>query len=207
MVRTPQRFFRSRVILGTMRGLLICAIVTALCGCKESPEEAAARLTNLWQFGTAEAIRQAVREGTDVKSRDADGRTPLHIAARVNSHAEVITALVAAGADVNATDPRGSTPLMYMLEEPLFSVEKSTAVVESLLQAGAKVKIKIPPGTQDGAVFRIRGKGAPKLKGSDAGDLKVKARIAVPKHLSDAQREALEAFSAGQDEDVRAHIH
>ena len=73
--------------------------------------------------------------------------------------------------------------------------------------AGSKVKIKIPPGTQDGAVFRIRGKGAPKLKGSGAGDLKVKARIAVPKHLSDVQREALEAFSAGQDEDVRAHIH
>ena len=72
---------------------------------------------------------------------------------------------------------------------------------------GAKVKIKIPAGTQDGAVFRIRGKGAPKLKGSGSGDLKVKARIAVPKHLTDAQREALEAFSAGQEEDVRAHIN
>jgi molecular chaperone DnaJ len=73
--------------------------------------------------------------------------------------------------------------------------------------AGEKVKIKIPAGTQDGAVFRIRGKGAPKLKGSGTGDLKVKARIAVPKHLSDAQREALEAFSAGQQEDLREHIH
>jgi molecular chaperone DnaJ len=73
--------------------------------------------------------------------------------------------------------------------------------------AGAKVKIKIPPGTQDGAVFRIRGAGAPKLKGSGSGDLKVKASITVPKHLNDAQREALEAFSAGQEEDVRRHIH
>jgi curved DNA-binding protein len=72
--------------------------------------------------------------------------------------------------------------------------------------SGAKVKIKIPAGTQDGAVFRIRGEGAPKLKGSGSGDLKVKARIAVPKHLNDAQREALEAFSAHQDDDVRAHI-
>ena len=35
--------------------------------------------------------------------------------------------------------------------------------------SGAKVKIKIPPGTQDGAVFRIRGEGAPKLKGSGVG--------------------------------------
>ena len=71
---------------------------------------------------------------------------------------------------------------------------------------GAKVKIKIPAGTQDGAVFRIKGQGAPKLKGSGSGDLKVKARIAVPKHLTDAQREALEAFSASQEENVRAHI-
>jgi molecular chaperone DnaJ len=72
--------------------------------------------------------------------------------------------------------------------------------------SGAKVKIKIPPGTQDGAVFRIRGQGAPKLKGSGSGDLKVKARIAVPKHLSEAQRDALKAFSAGQEENVREHI-
>jgi len=71
---------------------------------------------------------------------------------------------------------------------------------------GAKVKVKIPSGTQDGAVFRIRGQGAPKLKGSGSGDLKVKARIVVPKHLTDAQREALEAFSASETEDVRAHI-
>ncbi len=48
--------------------------------------------------------------------------------------------------------------------------------------------------------------GAPKLKGTGTGDLKVKARIAVPKHLTDAQREALEAFSAGQEENVREHI-
>jgi molecular chaperone DnaJ len=72
--------------------------------------------------------------------------------------------------------------------------------------AGAKVKIKIPPGTQEGAVFRIRREGAPKLKGSGSGDLRVKARITVPKHLTEAQREALEAFSAGQEEDVREHI-
>ena len=30
---------------------------------------------------------------------------------------------------------------------------------------GAKVKLKIPAGTQDGKVFRIRGKGAPQAQG------------------------------------------
>jgi curved DNA-binding protein len=71
---------------------------------------------------------------------------------------------------------------------------------------GTKVKIKIPAGTQDGRVFRVRGKGAPRLKGGGTGDLKVRANLAVPKHLTDAQREALERFSAEQTEDLRAHI-
>jgi molecular chaperone DnaJ len=71
---------------------------------------------------------------------------------------------------------------------------------------GAKVKLKIPAGTEDGKVFRLRGKGAPRLKGAGSGDLKVKAKIAVPKELTEAQREALEHFAAEQTEDLRAHI-
>ena len=71
---------------------------------------------------------------------------------------------------------------------------------------GAKVKLKIPAGTQDDKVFRIRGKGAPHLKGSGSGDLKVKAHIVVPKTLSDAQRTALTQFAAETTEDLRAHI-
>ena len=71
---------------------------------------------------------------------------------------------------------------------------------------GAKVKLKIPAGTQDGKVFRIRGKGAPHLKGSGSGDLRVKAHVVVPKELNDAQRTALEQFAAETTEDLRAHI-
>jgi curved DNA-binding protein len=71
---------------------------------------------------------------------------------------------------------------------------------------GTKVKLKIPAGTEDGKVFRLRGKGAPKLKGSGNGDLKVRAKVHVPKHLTDAQRSALEQFAAEQSEDLRAHI-
>ena len=71
---------------------------------------------------------------------------------------------------------------------------------------GTKVKLKVPAGTQDGRTFRIRGKGAPHLKGGGTGDLKVKVNVVVPKELTDAQRTALEAFSAEQTEDLRAHI-
>jgi molecular chaperone DnaJ len=71
---------------------------------------------------------------------------------------------------------------------------------------GTKVKLKVPAGTQPGKTFRIRGKGAPRLKGSGHGDLKVKAHVVVPKELSAEQRSALEAFSAAEHESIRAHI-
>jgi len=71
---------------------------------------------------------------------------------------------------------------------------------------GAKVKMKIPAGTQSGKTLRIGGKGAPKLKGGGTGDLKVKVKVVTPEHLTDAQKAALEAFSAETVENLRAHI-
>ena len=50
------------------------------------------------------------------------------------------------------------------------------------------------------------GRGAPHLKGGGTGDLKVKVHVVVPKELTQAQRSALETFSAEQTEDLRAHI-
>ncbi len=71
---------------------------------------------------------------------------------------------------------------------------------------GTKVKLKVPAGTQNGKVFRFKGKGAPKLKGSGSGDLRVKAKVVVPEHLTDEQREAYETLAALSTDDVRAHI-
>jgi len=71
---------------------------------------------------------------------------------------------------------------------------------------GAKVKLKIPAGTQNGKVFRIKGKGAPRLKGGSTGDLRVKAHVVVPAELTDAQRAALEQFAAETHDDLREHI-
>jgi len=71
---------------------------------------------------------------------------------------------------------------------------------------GTTVKLKVPAGTQDGKIFKVSGKGAPKLKGSGHGDLKARARVVVPTELTDAQRELLERFAAEDGSDVRAHI-
>ena len=71
---------------------------------------------------------------------------------------------------------------------------------------GGKVKLKVAPGTADGKVLRVPGKGAPKLKGRGKGDLKVRVRIAVPQKLDAEQKELLQRFESLRDEDVRAHI-
>ncbi|NIA01893.1 MAG: molecular chaperone DnaJ [Nitrospirae bacterium] len=52
-----------------------------------------------------------------------------------------------------------------------------------------KEKIKIPAGTEDGKVFKISGKGVPKVSGSGRGDHLVKVRIIIPKKLSKKERE------------------
>ena len=62
------------------------------------------------------------------------------------------------------------------------------------LPDGSKAKLKIPAGTQEGKVFRMKGKGAPKLKGNGQGDLMVKAHIVIPTSLTKQQKELLEDF-------------
>ena len=57
-----------------------------------------------------------------------------------------------------------------------------------------KVKLKVPAGTQSGTVLRLRGKGAPRLRGSGMGDQHVTVRVLTPKHLTDKQREAMQIF-------------
>ena len=59
-----------------------------------------------------------------------------------------------------------------------------------------KASIKIPPGTQPGAMFRLRGKGVKNIQGYGYGDLHVRINVEVPTHLSSAQKAKLEEFAA-----------
>ena len=59
---------------------------------------------------------------------------------------------------------------------------------------GTKVRVRVPEGTQSGTVLSVKGKGAPRVKGSGSGDLKITLEVPVPTNLNDAQRKALEDF-------------
>jgi len=72
--------------------------------------------------------------------------------------------------------------------------------------AGQKVKLKVAAGTQDGKLFRLAGKGVPKLKGKGSGDLKVRIKVVVPTKLSAKDKELLAQFAEGHAEDLRDHI-
>ena len=65
------------------------------------------------------------------------------------------------------------------------------------------VEMTIPAGTQTGKTFRLKGKGAPRLRGGSQGDQHVTVRIVTPTKLNDAQKAALLAFAkASGDEKI-----
>ncbi len=64
------------------------------------------------------------------------------------------------------------------------------------------VKYTIPSGTQSGTLFRLKGKGVPRVNSSGRGDQYVKVIVDIPKSLNEKQKEALKAFMEASGESV-----
>ncbi len=68
------------------------------------------------------------------------------------------------------------------------------ATIEVPTLSGDVVKLRVAPGTPSGRVLRVKGRGVTTSKGT--GDLLAELQIAVPSHLDEAAREALEKFQS-----------
>ena len=86
---------------------VIILFIFSFAGCSKKPttiHEAAIR-------GDLDAVQTFIsKEPATVNSRDNEGRTPMHCAAR-NGHLKVIQCLIKNGANINANDTDGWTPL------------------------------------------------------------------------------------------------
>ncbi|QIS16373.1 MULTISPECIES: molecular chaperone DnaJ [Nocardia] len=60
-----------------------------------------------------------------------------------------------------------------------------------------RVGVKVPPGTADGRILRVRGRGVPK-RGGGAGDLLVTVKVAVPQKLDNDASEALKRYAEAE---------
>ncbi|MCL5959992.1 MAG: molecular chaperone DnaJ, partial [Chloroflexi bacterium] len=67
--------------------------------------------------------------------------------------------------------------------------------IEVPVVGGAKSRLRVPPGTQSGKVFRLRDKGVPELRGSGRGDMLVKVRVDIPTQLTDEQRALMDKLA------------
>lgn len=95
-----------------------------------------------------------------------------------------------------------------IVEVPVTVAEAALGAEVEVPTPDGRVKIKVGAGTQDGKVYKLPGKGAPRLKGIGKGDLRVRVKVVVPADLTAEQKELLKRFasSRGASDDVRTHL-
>ncbi len=87
-----------------------------------------------------------------------------------------------------------------LLEQDISYAQAALGAEVEVPTLDGKVKLTIPEGTQPGAVFRLRGRGIPYLRGSGRGDQFVTVSIKVPRNLTGSQKELLRQFAASMGE-------
>ena len=95
---------------------------------------------------------------------------------------------------------RDGSEIYYEL--PINIVQASLGDEVEVPTVHGKVKLKIPAGTQTGTNFRLRGKGAPKLRGTGTGDQHVKVKLMTPKNLTKEQTDLLRQFAKSSGMEV-----
>jgi len=90
-----------------------------------------------------------------------------------------------------------------VLDVPVTYPEAALGASVEVPTPEGKVSLKVPAGSQDGKLLRLKGRGAPKLNGGGNGDLLARVRVTVPRKLSKAEKQALEEFRKVSKENPR----
>ena len=97
-------------------------------------------------------------------------------------------------------DRRGND---LVVDVPVTFAEAALGAEVDVPTPDGPITLKIKPGTQDGTLLRVKGKGAPKLKGLGRGDVLARVRVTVPKRLKKRERELLEQLQQVPHDDPR----
>lgn len=92
-----------------------------------------------------------------------------------------------------------------LLSVPVSFAEAALGAKVEVPTTNGSISLKIPKGTPNGKTFRVKGKGAPRIRGGSA-DLLVKIAVTVPAKLNKEQRQTLEKFAELSHEDPRADL-
>jgi molecular chaperone DnaJ len=82
-----------------------------------------------------------------------------------------------------------------LCEVPVTFVQAALGADIDVPTLNGNASLRIPPGTQPGALFRLKGKGIQNVQGYGHGDLHVRVNIEVPTHLNAAQKAKLQEFA------------
>jgi molecular chaperone DnaJ len=92
------------------------------------------------------------------------------------------------------------------VEVPLTIVEAVRGDTVEVPTLGGTKKIRVPAGTSEGNVQRLRGEGPAKLSGGGRGDIHYRFKVQIPKSLTEEQREAMDALSNVMNGNPRAEL-
>ena len=91
-----------------------------------------------------------------------------------------------------------------VIEVPVTMVEAALGATIRVPTPEGSVGLKIPAGTQNGKMLKLKGKGAPRLGASGKGDLLARIKVLTPEKLNGEQKDLLKKFGESRDEDPRA---
>ena len=83
--------------------------------------------------------------------------------------------------------------LFISFPDAVFGIQTEVPTIDG------RAKIKIPPGTQSGKIFRLKGKGFPSINSNEKGDQLIQVNVWTPQHITPEEKHILEQMQDSQN--------